>query len=194
MTTDNSKDEKPHDKDLTGTVTVTAASSLPVNHFASTILATTTASLSSMSKGFVDPNHVICEGCEEKEATEFCKDCFIAFCGNCKKPHLRPKSMAHHQFISLDEATKPGSGVFVSRLIRCEKHPHLEINTYCHTDRQAICSECAIDHHKGHEVERLAKVVQGFKEEISQLVDKVLLSFFFFLIFHSFSYFFFLPF
>ena len=69
----------------------------------------------------------------------------------------------------------------LSRMIRCEKHPHLKINTYCHADKQAICAECVVDFHKGHEIERLAKVVQGFKQEISQLVDKVC-SFFSFLL------------
>ena len=61
----------------------------------------------------------------------------------------------------------------MSRVTRCDKHPHLEISTYCHTDKLAICAECVVDFHKGHEVERLVIVVQGFREEITQLVDKV---------------------
>ena len=84
--------------------------------------------------------------------------------------------------IHLNEAMKPGSGSgsgTALRITRCEKHPHQEINTYCHTDKLAICAECAIDHHKGHEVDRLTSVVQGFREEILQLVDKVCSSFVF---------------
>ena len=61
----------------------------------------------------------------------------------------------------------------MSRITRCGKHPQYEINTYCQTDKQAICAECILDFHKGHEVERLVNVVQGFKEEITQLVKKV---------------------
>ena len=61
----------------------------------------------------------------------------------------------------------------MSRITRCEKHPQQEINTYCHTDKQAICLECAVDFHVGHQVERLANVVQGFKEEIVNLANKV---------------------
>jgi len=137
-----------------------------------------------VSKRFADPNNVVCEGCEDNEATEFCKECSMAFCVNCKKIHLKPKVSAHHQFISLDEAMKPGvaggggSGSAL-RITRCEKHPHQEINTYCHTDKLAICAECAVDFHQEHKVERLTNVVQGFKQEISQLVEKVL---FFFII------------
>jgi len=115
----------------------------------------------------------VCEG-EENEAAEYCKECSMAFGATCKKPHLKPKMSAHHQFISLDEAMKPGRGGgsgTALRITRCEKHPHQEINTYCYTDKLTICAECAIDHHKGHEVDRLTSVVQGFREEISQLVD-----------------------
>ena len=158
--------------------TLTAASSLPVNHFASTVLTAASSSSSpsftvSVGKRFADPNHVVCEGCEENEATEYCKECSMAFCASCKKPHLKPKATAHHQFISLDEAMKPESGGgSVLRITRCEKHPHQEINTYCHTDKLAICAECILDH-KGHDIDRLSSVVHGFKQEISQLVDKV---------------------
>jgi len=126
----------------------------------------------SSSSSHVDPNNVVCEGCEENQATEYCKDCSQSFCATCKKPHLKARANVHHQFISLDEGMKLGRGS-ASRSTRCDKHPQQEINTYCHTDTQAICSECAIDFHQEHKIERLVKVVQGFKAEITQLVDKV---------------------
>jgi len=106
-------------------------------------------------------------------AIEYCKDCSLSFCAPCKKTHLKPKMSAHHQFISLDEAMASGGGGSVSKITHCEKHPHQVINTYCHADKQAICAECVVDFHVGHQVERLANVVQGFKQEISSLVSKV---------------------
>ena len=148
----------------------TAASSLPINHFASTVLADASPS-SSLSHA--DPNNVVCESCDENQATEYCKDCPMALCSTCKRAHLKPKFFPHHQFISLDEGMKLGDGGSVTRVTRCEKHPQYEVNTYCQTDKQAICAECAIDFHVGHKVERLVNVVQGFKEEITQPVDKV---------------------
>ena len=87
-------------------------------------------------------------------------------------------------------------GKMKESILHCEKHPQSEINTYCHTDKLIICSECSVDFHKGHEIDRLATVVQGFKEEISSLVKKVFLFllllllslfFFFFLSFSSFT-------
>ena len=148
----------------------TAASSLPINHFASTVLA---AASPSSSSSHADSNNVVCEGCDENQATEYCKECSMTFCAICKRAHLKPKAFPHHQFILLDEEMKPGGGGAVSRVTRCDKHPQQEINTYCQTDKQAICSECAIDFHQEHKIERLVKVVQGFKDEITQLVYKV---------------------
>jgi len=121
---------------------------------------------------------VVCEICEENQASDYCKDCSQSFCATCKKPHLKARANVHHQFISLDEGMKLGGGS-VSRITRCDKHPHLEINAYCQTDKQAVCAECVVDSHVGHQVERLVNVVQGFKEEITQLVEKVSFLFFF---------------
>ena len=115
----------------------------------------------------------MCEICEENQAIEYCKDCCQPFCDACKKLHTKARGTGRHQFISLDEVMKLGGGGSVMRIAHCEKHPHLEINTYCHTDKQAICTECILDFHKRHEVERLVNLVKGFKEEITQLVDKV---------------------
>ena len=171
------------------------ASSLPLNLFTSSVLAMspTTASLSSLSANKVNPNEIKCEICEdgeEEDATSFCVQCSQYFCESCQRAHKRPRTTTAHEFVSVEKALK---GKMKTSLVHCEKHPQQETNTYCHTDKLAICAKCILDH-KGHEVDRLIKVLQGFKEEISQLADKVLLSFFFFLIFHSFSYFFFLPF
>ena len=134
-----------------------------------------------------DPNEIKCEICEadeEEDATSFCVPCAMYFCDGCQRAHKKPRTTAGHEFVSVDKALKEKMKTSV---VHCEKHPHLEINTYCHTDKLAICAECVVDSHVGHQVGRLTSVVQGFKEEISQLVDKVcaLLSsvfFFFFLL------------
>ena len=111
----------------------------------------------------------ICEDGDE-DATSFYLQCFQYFCAGCQRAHKKPRTTAGHEFVSVEKALK---GKMKASVVHCEKHPHQEINTYCHTDKQAICSECAIDFHKGHEVDRLAHVVQGFKEEISTLSKKV---------------------
>ena len=152
-------------------------SSLPSNHFVTSMLAAaaTTTSLSSpLSKGQADPNNVVCDICEKEQASEFCKECAQDICDTCKKRHLKTRANIHHQFTSLDEALTPGGGGgLASRITPCEKHPQQEINSYCHTDQQAVCPECVVDTHLGHQVERLVNVMENHKTEISRLLNQV---------------------
>ena len=113
----------------------------------------------------------ICEDGDE-DATSFYLQCFQYFCAGCQRAHKKPRTTAGHEFVSVEKALK---GKMKASVVHCEKHPHQEINTYCLTDKQAICAECSVDFHKEHKVDRLANVVQGFKEEISTLVKKVFL-------------------
>ena len=99
--------------------------------------------------------------------------CAMYFCAGCQRAHKKPRATAGHEFVSVEKALKEKLN---GPVVPCEKHPHAEISTYCRTDKQIICLECVVDFHKGHEVDRLVNVVQGFKEEMSLLVEKVCLS------------------
>ena len=150
---------------VVATPAVSSASSLPVNLFASSVLATATATLSSTSDSSmtgssaagkkVNPNEIKCEICEdgEEDATSFCVQCSQYFCAGCQRGHKRQKGTASHELVSVEKALK---GKMKASVVHCEKHPHQEINTYCHTDKQAICAECVVEHHKEHKIGRLA--------------------------------------
>jgi len=141
---------------------------LLTNHFVSNALADT-----GPSRGQFDPNNVTCEGCEEIQATEYCKDCSLYFCPTCKKTHLKPRATAHHQLITVDESLKVGAEAIRSRVTRCHKHTHLEVNSYCGKCQESICPECVVDFHSGHPVERLVAVAAKLKGEISAAMNKV---------------------
>jgi len=161
-------------KQTATTAILPTASSLPVNLFASSMFVNAT---SSSSAAKVNPNEIKCEICEDGEdATSFCVQCAQYLCAGCERAHKRLKGTTFHEVFSVDKALK---GKMKNSVVHCEKHPQQEINTYCHTDKLAICSECSVDFHRVHEIERLINVVQGFREEISQPVDKVLFFFFF---------------
>ena len=140
---------------------------LPTNYFTAGVV---TASIKRES---VDPNNIVCESCEKTQATDYCKDCTMNFCSDCKKMHLKPRPNAHHQFITIDEALKGGSTSSAPRILHCQKHPHQEVNSYCKTDQTAVCPQCVVDFHSGHNVDRLINISKGFKDGISTLVNKV---------------------
>ena len=55
-------------------------------------------------------------------------------------------------------------------------HPHQEVNSYCKTDQTAVCPQCVVDSHKGHDFHALSTLSEGFKDSISTLVSKVCFS------------------
>jgi len=160
---------------------------LPTNHFTVSAVSSVNASAK------IDPNNVKCELCEENEATVKCSNCTQFFCDTCQKIHQKLKVSAHHQYISIGEALQGGSSSSATRILHCQKHPHLEVNSYCKTDQTAVCPQCVVDSHMGHDVGNLTNLSQGFKDTISTLVNKVCLPllFFFFLFFLFFSFLFF---
>ena len=154
-------------------VPLKGAEDLPTNYFTAGVVTTT------IKKESVNPNNVICEICEKTQATEFCQDCALSFCADCKKGHLKPRATARHQFITIDEALKGGSSSSAPRILHCQKHPQYEVNSYCKTDQTAVCPQCAVDFHSGHNVGSLVNISKGFKDSISTLVNKVHFPFFF---------------
>ena len=121
----------------------------------------------------MDPNNLKCQGCEENEATDYCKDCDLHFRSTCKKVHLKPKVSAHHQFITIDEALKGGSASSTPRILHCQKHPQYQVNSYCKTDQTTVCPQCAVESHRGHDVDLLVNISKGFKDTVSTLVNEV---------------------
>ena len=117
--------------------------------------------------------------CDENEATVKCSNCTQFFCDTCQKMHLKIKGMASHQFVTIDEALKGGSASSTPRILHCQKHPQYEVNSYCKTDQTAVCPQCVVESHQGHEFTLLSTLSQGFKDTISTLVNKVRFQIFF---------------
>jgi len=139
---------------------------LPTNYFTVGVTATNTSAK-------IDPNKVRCELCEETAATVRCSNCNQFQCDACKKTHLKTKGMTNHQYITVRDALKGGSSSSTPRILQCQKHPQYEVNSYCKTDLTAVCPQCAIESHRGHDVDLLINISQEFKDTISTLVNKV---------------------
>jgi len=140
---------------------------LPTNYFTAGVV--TAANTSAM----IDPNKVKCELCEETAATVKCTHCHQFQCDSCRRIHLKAKVSAHHQFVTVRDALKGGSPSSAPRILHCQMHPHQEVISYCKTDQTAVCPQCVVDAHIGHDVGRLVNISQGFKDTISTLLHKV---------------------
>jgi len=163
-------------------VPLKGAEDLPTNYFTASAVSAANASVQ------VDPNNAKCELCEENEATVKCTHCQQFQCDSCQRIHLKTKATSHHQFVTVRDALKGGSSSSAPRILHCQRHPHQEVNSYCKTDQTAVCPQCAIESHRGHDVDLLINISQAFKVTISTLVNKVrflLIDLFFFFFFFS---------
>jgi len=150
---------------------------LPTNYFTAGVVN------ASIKKESMDLNNIRCELCEENGATFKCKQCDQFQCDSCQRIHLRTKATSQHQFITIDEALKGGSASSAPRILHCQKHPQYEVNSYCKTDQTAVCPQCAVDFHRGHDVDLFINISKGFKDTISTLMSKVRFPFFLFFLF-----------
>ena len=55
----------------------------------------------------------------------------------------------------------------VKRVPRCQKHIGTEINTFCKTCTEAICSMCAVEKHSGHTFCPLSQVTDPLQDQIA---------------------------
>lgn len=57
-------------------------------------------------------------------------ECAISFCDHCEEVHLRQKSSADHEVLSLQRAREKGI-TKVRKQIMCLKHSDLELSIFC---------------------------------------------------------------
>ena len=75
------------------------------------------------------------------------------------------KTSASHQLVPLHDALKGQAEV--KRVPRCQKHIGTEINTFCKTCNEAICSMCAVEKHSGHTFCPLSQVTDPLQDHIA---------------------------
>ena len=113
-----------------------------------------------------DINRVVkCDICENEDATMHCVDCNDNMGALCAAAHRRMKPTAAHQQISLEEALV--GNATVKRIPRCQKHIGSEIDSYCKTCTEAICSKCGIEKHSGHSFCPLSQVTGPLQDQIA---------------------------
>ena len=125
----------------------------------------------------INPNDVKCEFCEEEPATVHCTSCGMFLGERCLKPHAKSKVNATHVVVKVDDYFK-GSGP-ATRILFCQHHPGLEIDTFCKTDDQPLCAKCAVSSHKSHDFIPLKDITLDFSAEITKALQLVRLSPFF---------------
>ncbi|XP_062857346.1 tripartite motif-containing protein 16-like [Trichomycterus rosablanca] len=107
---------------------------------------------------------VECDFCidEKKKAVKSCLTCMASYCDTHVQPHHEVPAFKKHQLVSaignLEEKT-------------CTQHNKL-LEVFCRTDRRAVCYQCLIDNHKGHNIVTVQEEWMEKKKQFGELQMK----------------------
>lgn len=137
------------------------------------LLVSSSSSPSSSSSTVIDPNDIKCELCEEGEdATIHCGDCDQFLGPRCLVTHGKSKLFTHHRPQSLDAYFAKSGGQSTKRS-SCQKHPALEVDTYCKTCNVIVCAKCLAESHSGHQFYPLSEESARLKEDLITLTAEI---------------------
>ena len=109
----------------------------------------------------------LCENCKKTSACIFCKQCRKCLCSSCKQVHDSWGAFNDHSIISLSEAqSNPAALVQKHKVKLCLKHEKKELELFCESCEEVICSHCIIRQHKDHQYDLVADVFTRHKEII----------------------------
>jgi len=119
----------------------------------------------------INPNDVKCAFCEDEPATVHCGSCDMFLGERCQKGHKVFKATAAHVVVKVDDYFK-GTGS-ATRILFCQHHPALEIDTFCQTDDQPMCMGCIVPAHNSHNLVKLKDISLDFSAEITKALQPV---------------------
>ncbi|XP_038053690.1 protein PML-like [Patiria miniata] len=121
-------------------------------------------------------SEIKCQACdEENQAISRCMNCDHFLCQECHKAHGRMNlMMKSHKMYTLAQL-RSGEIVYKSKLReqvpKCGKHPDQNLNVYCNTCEQVICTTCSVLDHAKHTLTGLPEAVEKCKKKITEMVQ-----------------------
>ena len=116
-----------------------------------------------------------CANCKTTAATVDCEGCAASFCDECFDQIHQPNFMKSHKKAEVGAvANKQRQERRQERLRGCAAHPNKEVDVYCTTDNDLVCSLCAqFGAHKGHECMTLEQAAAQLGSELDQISGRL---------------------
>ena len=115
-----------------------------------------------------------CDNCKESEATKFCQQCGKFMCDKCREKHMQMwEAFKNHTLLSTDQVKDNAIEILAPKqILKCEKHPKMELRMFCETCSELICSDCLIAFHKGHtEYNLVDQVFPSQREKLESTLE-----------------------
>ncbi|XP_038059606.1 E3 ubiquitin-protein ligase TRIM33-like [Patiria miniata] len=118
-------------------------------------------------------SEIRCQSCDaEYAAISFCMECPHFLCQNCKRTHERLPATKFHKTVTMDQL-RSGEVAYKSKLReepKCDKHADQNINVYCNTCEQLVCTTCSVLKHEKHSRSDISEAFEECKQEISDRI------------------------
>lgn len=117
-----------------------------------------------MASKFTSAQHFVeCDQCEVKPATFICKTCPGQLCEECKTEHEKKKLTKNHE---ITEYTSQNIEFY--DLLYCFDHKTKCLEYFCKYCEKPICTECILESHNGHAIQKLSEVHKEIKEDLQR--------------------------
>ncbi|XP_070548301.1 tripartite motif-containing protein 3-like [Ptychodera flava] len=116
----------------------------------------------------------LCGSCKKKNAENFCVDCGILICGDCRETHRNIPVTKKHQLMTLNEyRDKILVQSQVYRPVVCPLHEGNQISFYCGSCEVPVCEECTVEKHKrpAHQLEILKEAATRRRAKLQRVMQ-----------------------
>ena len=118
-----------------------------------------------------------CSQCSRQEkyrnAKHYCVDCRESFCEHCSKTLHSFMFTSNHALIEIDSDIElknvhEQALMMIGKFLTCFKHSRQSVAFYCESEKQFICSECAIFYHQNCTKMKIEELADKQEDTISQ--------------------------
>uniref|UniRef100_A0A1B8XUK7 RING-type E3 ubiquitin transferase n=1 Tax=Xenopus tropicalis TaxID=8364 RepID=A0A1B8XUK7_XENTR len=110
-----------------------------------------------------------CDLCREGQAEKRCQECKVNVCEFCCQAHRRQKRTAAHPLHPLQDLSL---GTILPPAPCCTLHPLEALGLFCEPCTVPCCRDCAIGHHRGHDLRPAAECAGGHRESLLRALQE----------------------
>ena len=116
-----------------------------------------------------DKEQFKCTECGLETATGLCTECNLKLCEFCTSYHKRSLRTKDHGVVSIEAVSN--EELFNKQTVQCSVHAEKKVKYFCQNCKEAICSNCVVDTHKGHTFSPLDDVAKEQIDSVKKSLD-----------------------
>ena len=117
-----------------------------------------------------EPKKVMCGKCTkaQQQATSYCRDCGEFICAMCTTIHSHWDDFAEHEVVALEQLESKVKHLDSLKKVvfYCSLHKGKELELYCETCEELICTHCTVKKHRDHQYDLISNMFEKHKAEM----------------------------